>query len=106
MGERTAATTSALRGLPIKEGRRRAIELLEGRGHGDWAKRPIRTLSKGMAQTVQLLGTIVHRPRLTAATARRTSRGEAYDDGVGHLVDDHEQHRPEAEPQRVAASPA
>ena len=34
------------------------------RGHGDWAKRPIRTLSKGMAQTVQLLGTIVHQPRL------------------------------------------
>ena len=26
--------------------------------------RPIRTLSKGMAQTVQLLGTIVHKPRL------------------------------------------
>ena len=27
-------------------------------------RKPIRTLSKGMAQTVQLLGTIVHRPRL------------------------------------------
>ena len=25
---------------------------------GDWAKKPIRSLSKGMAQTVQLLGTI------------------------------------------------
>jgi len=58
------AFMGALRGLPLKEGRRRAIELLEGRGHGDWAKRPIRTLSKGMAQTVQLLGTIAHRPRL------------------------------------------
>ncbi len=58
------AFMGALRGLPIAAGRRRAIELLEGRGHGDWAKRPIRTLSKGMAQTVQLLGTIVHRPRL------------------------------------------
>jgi ABC-2 type transport system ATP-binding protein len=31
---------------------------------GDWAKKPIRTLSKGMAQTVQLLGTIIHEPRL------------------------------------------
>ena len=58
------AFMGALRGLPIKEGRRRAIELLKARGAEDWAKRPIRTLSKGMAQTVQLLGTIVHRPRL------------------------------------------
>jgi len=58
------AFMGALRGLPIAAGRRRAVELLEGRGHGDWARRPIRSLSKGMAQTVQLLGTIVHRPRL------------------------------------------
>jgi ABC-2 type transport system ATP-binding protein len=58
------AFMGALRGLPIAEGRRRAIELLKERGTEDWAKRPIRTLSKGMAQTVQLLGTIVHRPRL------------------------------------------
>jgi len=58
------AFMGALRGLPIKEGRRRAVELLKSRGHEDWVKQPIRTLSKGMAQTVQLLGTIVHRPRL------------------------------------------
>jgi ABC-2 type transport system ATP-binding protein len=58
------AFMGALRGLPIAEGRRRALALLKERGHEDWAKRPIRTLSKGMAQTVQLLGTIIHRPRL------------------------------------------
>ena len=58
------AFMGALRGLPIAEGRRRALELLKERGHEDWAKRPIRTLSKGMAQTVQLLGTIIHRPKL------------------------------------------
>jgi ABC-2 type transport system ATP-binding protein len=58
------AFMGALRGLPIKLGRARAIELLEGRGYGDWARRPIRTLSKGMAQTVQLLGTMIHRPKL------------------------------------------
>ncbi len=58
------AFMGALRGLPIREGRRRANELLAEAGHEDWAKRPIRSLSKGMAQTVQLLGTIVHRPRL------------------------------------------
>jgi ABC-2 type transport system ATP-binding protein len=58
------AFMGALRGLPITEGRRRADALLEGHGLGEWARRPIRTLSKGMAQTVQLLGTIVHKPRL------------------------------------------
>ena len=58
------AFMGALRGLPIAEGRRRAVELLTERGHADWAKKPIRTLSKGMAQTVQLLGTIIHRPKL------------------------------------------
>jgi ABC-2 type transport system ATP-binding protein len=58
------AFMGALRGLPLKEGRHRADALLAGHGLGEWAQRPIRTLSKGMAQTVQLLGTIVHRPRL------------------------------------------
>ena len=58
------AFMGALRGLPLREGRRRAVELLTGHGLGDWAKKPSRTLSKGMAQTVQLLGTIVHKPRL------------------------------------------
>mgnify|MGYP003580168923 CR=1 FL=1 len=58
------ASMGALRGLPLREGRERGAELLEGHGLGDWAKKPIRNLSKGMAQTVQLLGTIVHRPRL------------------------------------------
>jgi ABC-2 type transport system ATP-binding protein len=58
------AFMGALRGLPLREGRKRGLELLDGHGLGDWAKKPIRTLSKGMAQTVQLLGTIVHLPRL------------------------------------------
>lgn len=58
------AFMGALRGLSLQEGRRRADKLLAEHGLGDWAAKPIRTLSKGMAQTVQLLGTIVHRPRL------------------------------------------
>ena len=58
------AFMGALRGLPLAEGRRRADELLASKGLSDWARKPIRTLSKGMAQTVQLLGTIIHRPRL------------------------------------------
>jgi len=58
------AFMGALRGLPLAEGRRRADALLTEHNLADWAKKPIRTLSKGMAQTVQLLGTIIHEPRL------------------------------------------
>lgn len=60
----TIAFLGALRGLPLAEGRRRADLLLERAGLADAARRPIRALSKGMAQKVQLLGTIVHQPRL------------------------------------------
>ncbi len=58
------AFMGALRGLPIAEGRRRAVDMLAEHGLADWTNKPIRNLSKGMAQTVQLLGTLVHRPRL------------------------------------------
>jgi len=58
------AFMGALRGLPLREARRRADVLLKEHNLGDWAKKPIRTLSKGMAQTVQLLGTIIHKPKL------------------------------------------
>nr|WP_166177953.1 ATP-binding cassette domain-containing protein [Altererythrobacter segetis] len=58
------AFMGALRGLPLKIGRERGRELLENHGLGYAADRQIRHLSKGMAQTVQLLGTLVHEPRL------------------------------------------
>ena len=58
------AFMGALRGLSLADGRRRGRELLEGHGLGYAADRQIRQLSKGMAQTVQLLGTLVHRPRM------------------------------------------
>ena len=58
------AFMGALRGLPLAVGRRRAEGLLSDNGLGDYINKPIRSLSKGMAQTVQLFGTIVHRPRL------------------------------------------
>jgi ABC-2 type transport system ATP-binding protein len=54
----------ALRGLPLEEGRRRGKILLEEHGLGYAIDRQIRQLSKGMAQQVQLLGTLVHEPRL------------------------------------------
>jgi ABC-2 type transport system ATP-binding protein len=58
------AFMGALRGLPLGIGRIRAEGLLRDNGLGDYVDKPIKTLSKGMAQTVQLFGTIVHQPRL------------------------------------------
>lgn len=58
------AFLAALRGVPLAEGRRRARALLEANGLGYAAERQIRQLSKGMAQQVQLLGTLVHQPEL------------------------------------------
>jgi ABC-2 type transport system ATP-binding protein len=58
------AFMGALRGLPLDVGRRRAEGLLADNGLGDYINKPIKSLSKGMAQTVQLFGTIVHRPKL------------------------------------------
>jgi len=56
------AFMGALRGVPLAQGRKRGRELLEA--HGLPADRQIRQMSKGMAQQVQLLGTLVHDPRL------------------------------------------
>lgn len=58
------AFMGALRGVEWREGRRRGTEMLEGAGLGAVAASKIRTLSKGMAQLVQLLGSMVHRPDL------------------------------------------
>jgi ABC-2 type transport system ATP-binding protein len=58
------AFMGALRGVPLPEGRERGRKLLDDYGLGYAAERQIRQLSKGMAQTVQLLGTLVHDPKL------------------------------------------
>lgn len=58
------AFVGALRGLPLAEGRRRGRMLLEEHGLGFAADRQIRQMSKGMAQQVQILATLVHQPRL------------------------------------------
>ena len=58
------AFLGALRGLPWKTGRKRAVALLEANGLGHAVDLKIRKLSKGMAQLVQLLGSVVHEPEL------------------------------------------
>ena len=58
------AFMGSLRGLSWNEGRARAGAMLEASGLGHAADQKIRKLSKGMAQLVQLLGSVVHRPDL------------------------------------------
>ncbi len=58
------AFLGAMRGLPWREGRRRADAMLEEAGLGRIAGMRVRRLSKGMAQYVQLIAAMVHEPDL------------------------------------------
>ena len=60
----TIAYFARLRGVPAGTARRRARELLEEFGLDAFAKSKNEALSKGMAQKVQLLATLVHEPEL------------------------------------------
>jgi ABC-2 type transport system ATP-binding protein len=51
-----------LKGMPARQARTRALELLERFSLGDAADKKIKELSKGMAQKVQILSAIVHQP--------------------------------------------
>jgi ABC-2 type transport system ATP-binding protein len=55
---------ASLKGLSGGEARRRARRLLEDNGLGQAMTRQIRSLSKGMAQKVQLLSALAHEPEL------------------------------------------
>ncbi|AQR63441.1 ABC transporter ATP-binding protein [Brevundimonas sp. LM2] len=52
----------SLKGLSAGEGRRRAREMLEAQGLGGARDKKMKELSKGMAQKVQLIAAVVHRP--------------------------------------------
>lgn len=58
------AFLASLKGLAPAEAKRKARALLEENGLGDAADREIRSLSKGMAQKVQLLSALTHDPDL------------------------------------------
>lgn len=58
----TIAYFASLRGVPRKEARARALALLDRFGLGAFARTKNESLSKGMAQKVQLLATIAHEP--------------------------------------------
>jgi len=55
---------AGLKGMGDREARRRAKEMLEEQGLGAAMNRPIKALSKGMSQKVQLLSAIAHDPEL------------------------------------------
>ena len=55
---------AGIKGVPTTEARRRARAMLEAQGLGEAMNRPIKALSKGMAQKVQLLSAIAHEPDL------------------------------------------
>ena len=52
----------SLKGVPTAEGRRRAKDMLEAQGLGASKNKKMKELSKGMAQKVQLIASVVHRP--------------------------------------------
>ena len=54
----------ALKGMPRKEASRRAAALLEQTGLGEYARRKVQELSKGMTQKAQFVATLVHDPAL------------------------------------------
>ncbi len=53
-----------LKGMKVSAARKRAIELLTAQGLGEFMYKPIKSLSKGMSQKVQLIGCLVHEPEL------------------------------------------
>jgi len=53
-----------LKGMRAADARARGLQLLEEHGLGAFAKKRIKTLSKGMAQKVQILGAVIHEPEL------------------------------------------
>ena len=55
---------AGLKGVPAATARRRGAELLNAQGLGEVLHRPMKALSKGMAQKVQLVCAIAHEPEL------------------------------------------
>jgi len=52
------------KGLRRKDARERALRWLDRLGLGDWGRRKVQELSKGMQQKVQFIGTLLHDPDL------------------------------------------
>ncbi|MCE2398702.1 MAG: ATP-binding cassette domain-containing protein [Gemmatimonadetes bacterium] len=53
-----------IRGIDRRVAKSRAMRWLERLGLADWADKKVQTLSKGMQQKVQFVGTVLHEPEL------------------------------------------
>ena len=80
------AFMGALRGLPWNIGRKRAVELMENAGLGHAVDSKIRKLSKGMAQLVQLLGSVVHQPDLLVLDEPFSGLDPVNQEGLERLI--------------------
>jgi len=80
------AFMGALRGLPWAEGRRRAVTLLDEAGLGHAVDTKVRKLSKGMAQLVQLLGSVVHQPDLLVLDEPFSGLDPVNQEGLERLI--------------------
>lgn len=58
----TIAYFARLKGMTASQAKARADELLDATGLGDFARSKVSKLSKGMAQKVQILSTLAHKP--------------------------------------------
>jgi len=55
---------AGLKGVPSQVAKQRGVEMLEAQGLGPAMNRPMKALSKGMAQKVQLITALAHHPDL------------------------------------------
>ena len=53
-----------LKGMPKEEAKKRLLYWFEKLGIGDWWNKKIQELSKGMAQKIQFIVTVLHQPKL------------------------------------------
>ncbi len=80
-----------LRGMDAGDARRRADELLETAGLAEFSRARISKLSKGMAQKVQILSTLAHRPDLLILDEPFSGLDPVNQQDLEHLIG--EEHR-------------
>jgi ABC-2 type transport system ATP-binding protein len=78
-----------LKGMPASAARKRAKALLEEHGLGDRLHKKIRTLSKGLAQKVQLLASVAHAPDLMVLDEPFSGLDPVNQQSLEHMIRNH-----------------
>jgi ABC-2 type transport system ATP-binding protein len=76
----------SLKGVPLGEGRKRAKEMLEAQGLGASSRKKMKELSKGMAQKVQLIASVVHRPEFVILDEPFSGLDPVNQQGLEHVI--------------------